>query len=361
MKAKLNLLKWNWGDWHIHWSQKPLAQTILRWNKGFVMVKTLQCWHSYLYLRLHQDSAVRKKSLAAYIHWFKMEAKRCNFRNDAATIRIFIKGLKNAHGLATHIHEKGPETLTDAIAEVEKLNAVQQLAAMTIPPFTVNMISNEENCCFQCQEQGHIAWNCLNIRCFKCGEYGHNVMDCPHMIPLSGTLAIHQQPKPHRSHHTRSRSRHHHEDRDRWSHSTSQSHFHRHCSLSHHNSYRHHSRSWHWDNCSHHRNSSWCSCSTYRCYSHWSSHDTPHWPHHRSSMNRSSSAYHSRDHSRSHSWPSYKSSRQDLHKSHSHSNRSQGKPHRQKKPRVKIEDPHSDYYSSDYHSSDSVEEANHLN
>ena len=41
--------------------------------------------------------------LAAYIYHFKMEAKRCNFTNNAATIRIFIKGLRNAHSLATHI------------------------------------------------------------------------------------------------------------------------------------------------------------------------------------------------------------------------------------------------------------------
>ena len=35
-----------------------------------------------------------KESLAAYIHHFKTEAKRCNFTNNAATIRIFVKGLK---------------------------------------------------------------------------------------------------------------------------------------------------------------------------------------------------------------------------------------------------------------------------
>ena len=35
-----------------------------------------------------------KESLAAYIHRFKTKAKRCNFINDAATIRIFVKGLK---------------------------------------------------------------------------------------------------------------------------------------------------------------------------------------------------------------------------------------------------------------------------
>ena len=41
-----------------------------------------------------------KESLAAYIYCFKREASRCKFDNDAATIRIFIKGLKNAHTLA---------------------------------------------------------------------------------------------------------------------------------------------------------------------------------------------------------------------------------------------------------------------
>ena len=35
-----------------------------------------------------------KESLAAYMHWFKTEAKWCNFTNDTATIRIFVKGLK---------------------------------------------------------------------------------------------------------------------------------------------------------------------------------------------------------------------------------------------------------------------------
>ena len=42
-----------------------------------------------------------KESLAAYVHHFKWEANRCKFDNDATTIRFFIKGLKNAHTLAT--------------------------------------------------------------------------------------------------------------------------------------------------------------------------------------------------------------------------------------------------------------------
>ena len=60
-----------------------------------------------------------KESLTAYIHDFKRKASRCKFENDATTIRIFIKGLKNAHILATKIYEKGPQSLADAIREVE--------------------------------------------------------------------------------------------------------------------------------------------------------------------------------------------------------------------------------------------------
>ena len=47
--------------------------------------------------------------------------------NDMATIRIFIKGLKNTKSLAARIYEKDPHTLTDAITELEKLNAASKL------------------------------------------------------------------------------------------------------------------------------------------------------------------------------------------------------------------------------------------
>ena len=42
------------------------------------------------------------------------------FNNDATTIRIFLKGLKNAHTIATKVYKKGPQTLVEAIKEVEK-------------------------------------------------------------------------------------------------------------------------------------------------------------------------------------------------------------------------------------------------
>ena len=90
-----------------------------------------------------------KESLTAYIHHFKTEAKRCNFTNHATTIRIFVNGLENVHTLATQIYEKGPQTLTYAISEVEKLQATQQLTGILTPSSTVNIMSHEEDHCFQ--------------------------------------------------------------------------------------------------------------------------------------------------------------------------------------------------------------------
>ena len=72
--------------------------------------------HMYMshFMEIQQQE---KESLAAYVHQFKTKAKRCNFVNGAATIRIFMKGLKNGHSLATCIYEKGPQTMNDAISE----------------------------------------------------------------------------------------------------------------------------------------------------------------------------------------------------------------------------------------------------
>ena len=60
-----------------------------------------------------------KESLAAYIHRFKREPKRCNFTNNATKIWIFVKVLKNALTLAACVHKKGPQTLADTISEVK--------------------------------------------------------------------------------------------------------------------------------------------------------------------------------------------------------------------------------------------------
>ena len=101
-----------------------------------------------------------KESLAAYIHHYKKEASRCKFDNDATTIRIFIKGLKNAHTLATRVYEKGPQSLLDAIREIKRLQAAQQLMSTLLPSSSVNTMSSSANKCFQCQEMGHMACYC---------------------------------------------------------------------------------------------------------------------------------------------------------------------------------------------------------
>ena len=170
-----------------------------------------------------------KESLAAYVHHFKWEASRCKFDNDAATIRIFIKGLKNAHTLATKVHEKGPQSLADAIREVEKLQAAQQLTSTLLPPSLVNIMSSDDDKYFQCQETGHMAHYCPHIRCFDCDNYGHIAVDCPNKIPPSGTPARcwdnntsrHDRSTSWSNNHTR---HYHHDHRDRHRISRSQSH-----------------------------------------------------------------------------------------------------------------------------------------
>ena len=101
-----------------------------------------------------------KESLATYVHRFKWEASRCKFNNDTATIRIFLKGLKNAHTIATKVYEKGPQTLTEAIKEVEKLQAAQQITSTLLPTVSVNTMSSDNDRCFQCQEISHMAHYC---------------------------------------------------------------------------------------------------------------------------------------------------------------------------------------------------------
>ena len=129
-----------------------------------------------------------KESLVTYIHRFKREANRCKFNNDAATIRIFLKGLKNAHTIAMKVYEKGPQTLTEAIREVEKLQAAQQLTSSLLPASLVNVMTTDQEKCFQCQEVGHMAHYSPHIKCYDCDNYGHVAMDCPDKILPSGTL-----------------------------------------------------------------------------------------------------------------------------------------------------------------------------
>ena len=211
-----------------------------------------------------------KESLAAYVHHFKWEANSCKFNNDTATIRIFLKGLKNAHNLATKVYEIGPQSLAETIKEVEKLQAAQQMASTLIHTSSVNTMSSDNDKCFQCQETGHMAHYCPHIRCFDSNNYGHVAMDCPDEILPSGTPACHRDNTT--SRHDRSSSRHHshtrcshhdYGDRHRFSHSQSHSHNLRYRSNSHHDSHKSCSRLIHRP--SHHSSSLLRSSNTYHC------------------------------------------------------------------------------------------------
>ena len=90
---------------------------------------------------------------------------------------------------ATRVYEKGPQSLADAIREVEKLQAAQQLTATLQPLSTVNVMSSDDDKCFQCQDSGHMACHCPCIKCFDCDEYGHVSTNCPDNIPPSGNPA----------------------------------------------------------------------------------------------------------------------------------------------------------------------------
>ena len=198
-----------------------------------------------------------KESLATYVHRFKREANRCKFDNDAATIRIFLKGLKNAHTIVTKVYEKGPQTLAETIREVEKLQATQQLTSSLLPASSVNTMSSDQEKCFQCQEVGHMAHYCPHIRCYDCDNYGHVAMDCPDKILPSGTPA-HCRPGPSerswrsssRYNSQTSRSRHEHR-RSRFSHSRSRPRNNSYRSSSHHDPWRSRSRSFHRSSCHH--------------------------------------------------------------------------------------------------------------
>ena len=89
-----------------------------------------------------------RESLATYVHRLKSEASRCKFNNDAATIQIFLKGLKSAHTIATKVYEKGPQPLAEAIKEVEKLQATQQITSTLLPTSLVNTMSSDNDRCF---------------------------------------------------------------------------------------------------------------------------------------------------------------------------------------------------------------------
>ena len=254
-----------------------------------------------------------KESLATYVHRFKREANRCKFDNDATTIRIFPKGLKNVHTIATKVYEKGPKTLTEAIKEVEKLQAAQQITSTLLPTSSVNTISSNNDRCFQCQEIGHFACYCPHIQCYDCDNYGHVAMDCPDKILPSGTPSHHRTDNRDRNRQSSSRQpshtrclHHNHRDRPRFSCSQSRPCNYSYRSNSQHENPRNCSRSFHRSSCCsslHNRSSS----------SHCYCRDTPHTrpSHHNTSRDDSRSRHNTKHHQYK---PALKTGNKDINK-----------------------------------------------
>ena len=235
------------------------------------------------------------------------------------------------HTIVTKVYEKGPQTLAEAIREVEKLQAAQQLTSSLLPMSSVNAMSSDQERCFQCQEVGHMARYCPHIRCYDCDNYGHVAMDCPDKIPPSGTPACHRPGPSKRSrrsspkYNTQTSCSCHEHRGSRFSHSRSQPHNHSYRSSSRHNCRRSQLRSFH--RSSHHHFSHDRSSSSHHCH-----HDTPHCRH-------STSRHVSRDDSRSR----HKTQRQQYKLSRGSSWKSKDRKYKQ----VTIDDSPSDYYSSD--------------
>ena len=120
-----------------------------------------------------------RESLATYVHRFKWKASRCKFNNDTATIQIFLKGLKNAHTIATKVIWKGTSNFNRSNKGSQKLQATQQITSRLIPTLLVNNMSVIITGVFQCQEVGHMAHYCPHIQCYNCDNYGHVALDCP--------------------------------------------------------------------------------------------------------------------------------------------------------------------------------------
>ena len=205
-------------------------------------------------------------------------------------------------------------------------------------------MSSDNDRCFQCQETGHMAHYYPHIRCYDCDNYGHVAMDCLEKIPPSGTPGCTAGLVPmteagglssrHNSHIRH--SRHEHRNRSRFSCSWSRTHDHSYRSSSRHDPHRSWSRSLH--------RSSHCHFSCDRSSSsHHRHRDTPHCRHSRNaSWDNSRSHHRSGKHHYKLAWGSSLSS-------HTASWKSKDRKHKQ----VTINNPLSDYYSSDDINSDS--------
>ena len=119
----------------------------------------------------------KEETIAAYVHHFKTKAKGCDFIKYTATNHIFIKGLKDAHNITEKVYKKDPQTLSQVIKSVEKLDTAQPVTATLSPPM-VNMMSNDDSCSV-CGKKGHIACHCPQAQCYNCDDFCHFAQRLP--------------------------------------------------------------------------------------------------------------------------------------------------------------------------------------
>ena len=182
-------------------------------------------------------------------------------------------------------------------------------------------------------------------------------MDCPHRILPSGTHACHHRSQSQHRHPNSTTSHLHHNNRYRCSRSRSQSHPCRYHSCSHHDSHRGCSRSYNRDSSQQTTSQEYFMMPTLKCL--FLPFLQRH-PNRRSSSCRSSLA-HAQDHSKSCSWSTYRPAKKTLHQNSLHSGISHGNMCTKGNSRVTIDDPQTDFYSSDVNFSGSEEDSDHLN
>ena len=151
------------------------------------------------------------KMLGACIHCFKTEAERCDFNNDTAAIHIFIKDLKDTYNIAEKVYKRDPQTLSEVIRLVEKLNTIQQVTDI-VSPSMVNMMSNDDNY-FVFRKKGHIGCHFLWAQCCNSNDFGDYAQDCFKKIAPLRTPHHHNRSCSHSysnlSHRVKSHSFHH--------------------------------------------------------------------------------------------------------------------------------------------------------
>ena len=105
------------------------------------------------------------------------------------------KGSQGTHNIAGKVYEKNPQTLSEVIRLVEKLNTAQEVTATLSPPM-VNVMCNDDNC-YVCRKKGHIGHHCPQAQCYNCDDFRQFALNCPENIAPSGTPHNHNRSHSH--------------------------------------------------------------------------------------------------------------------------------------------------------------------